>query len=149
MFGLEDYSETSVELIGAESQYGGNAAVVNCRELSMKIAVKHADPAGIGILLKECVGLGLATPPGLSGFAGAQPKPSPVVRLFSFLLPKGNMPIQIELDGTYIDCPDTLGTALNKDQIKRPQPPAKIRPPSTMAITSSSSSSNYHNFWQQ
>jgi hypothetical protein len=126
MFGLDDYSETSVELIGAESQYGANTAVANCRELSMKIAVKHADPAGISVLLKECVGLGLATPPGLSGFAGARPKPSPVVRLFSFALPKGNMPIQIEFDGTYIDCPDTLGTALNRDQIIRPQPPAKI-----------------------
>ena len=124
MFGLEDYSETSVELIGAESQYGANAAVANCRELSMKIAVKHADPAGIGILLKECVGLGLATPPGLSGFAGARPKPSPVVRLFSFLLPKGNMPIQIELDGAYIDCPDALGAPLNRALIERPQAPS-------------------------
>ena len=123
MFGLEDYSETSVELIGAESQYGANAAVANCRELSMKIAVKHADPAGIGILLKECVGLGLATPPGLSGFAGARPKPSPVVRLFSFALSKGNLPIQVELDGTYIDCPDSQGTPLNLDQIVRPQAP--------------------------
>jgi hypothetical protein len=28
-------------------------------------------------MLKESVGLGLATPPGLSGFAGARPKPSP------------------------------------------------------------------------
>jgi hypothetical protein len=35
------------------------------------------------------------------------------------------MPIQIEFDGTYIDCPDTLGTALNRDQITRPDPPAK------------------------
>ncbi|HIG66865.1 MAG TPA: DUF1446 domain-containing protein [Porticoccaceae bacterium] len=124
MFGLPDYSETSVELIGAESQYGANAAVTNCRELSMKIAVKHADPAGIGILLKECVGLGLATPPGLSGFAGARPKPSPVVRLFSFVLPKGNLSIQVELDGTYIDCPDSQGAPLNRDQIVRPQAPA-------------------------
>ena len=73
--GMSDYSETSVELIGAESQYGVNAAVASCRELSMKIAVKHADSAGIGILLKECVGLGLATPPGLSGFQGGRPKP--------------------------------------------------------------------------
>ncbi|MCS5595545.1 MAG: DUF1446 domain-containing protein [Porticoccaceae bacterium] len=124
MFGLPDYSETSVELIGAESQYGANAAVTNCRELSMKIAVKHADPVGIGILLKECVGLGLATPPGLSGFAGARPKPSPVVRLFSFVLPKGNLSIQVELDGTYIDCPDSQGAPLNRDQIVRPQAPA-------------------------
>jgi hypothetical protein len=124
MLGLPDYTETSVELIGAESQYGVNAAVANCRELSMKIAVKHSDPAGIGILLKECVGLGLATPPGLSGFAGARPKPSPVVRLFSFALPKGSIKIQIEMDGTYIDCPDTLGAALKRDLIERPQAPS-------------------------
>ena len=124
MVGLPDYTETSVELIGAESQYGVNAAVANCRELSMKIAVKHSDPAGIGILLKECVGLGLATPPGLSGFAGARPKPSPVVRLFSFALPKGSMKIQIEMDGTYIDCPDTLGAPLKRDLIERPQAPS-------------------------
>ena len=124
MVGLPDYTETSVELIGAESQYGVNAAVTNCRELSMKIAVKHSDPAGIGILLKECVGLGLATPPGLSGFAGARPKPSPVVRLFSFALPKGSLKIQIEMDGTYIDCPDTLGAALKRDLIERPQAPS-------------------------
>ena len=126
MVGLPDYSETSVELIGMESQYGVNAAVANCRELSMKIAVKHADPAGIGILLKECVGLGLATPPGLSGFAGARPKPSPVVRLFSFALLKGTIKIQIEMDGTYIDCPDTLGTALKRDLINRPQAPGLL-----------------------
>ena len=126
MVGLPDYSETSVELIGMESQYGANASVSACRELSMKIAVKHADPAGIGILLKECVGLGLATPPGLSGFAGARPKPSPVVRLFSFALPKGTIKIQIEMDGTYIDCPDTLGTALKRDLINRPQAPGLL-----------------------
>jgi len=126
MVGLPDYSETSVELIGMESQYGANASVSACRELSMKIAVKHSDPAGIGILLKECVGLGLATPPGLSGFAGARPKPSPVVRLFSFALPKGTVKIQIEIDGTYIGCPDTLGTALKRDLINRPQAPGLL-----------------------
>jgi hypothetical protein len=124
MVGLPDYTETSVELIGTESQYGVNATVANCRELSMKIAVKHSDPAGIGILLKECVGLGLATSPGLSGFAGARPKPSPMVRLFSFALPKGSVKIQIEIDGIYVDCPDTLGAAVKRDLIERPQAPS-------------------------
>ncbi len=41
--------------------------------MAMKIAAKHPDMAGIGIMLKEAVGLGLATPPGLSGFAGSRP----------------------------------------------------------------------------
>ena len=121
--GMSDYSETSVELIGAESQYGINSAVASCRELSMKIAVKHSDPAGIGILLKECVGLGLATPPGLSGFQGGRPKPSPVVRLFSFVQPKGSAHIQIEIDGNYIECPDPGGTTLVREDIIRPAEP--------------------------
>lgn len=121
--GLPDFTETSVELIGVESQFGTNASLKQCRELSMKLAVKHSDPAGIGILLKECVGLGLATPPGLSGFQGGRPKPSPIVRLFSFVLPKGDLAIQVELDGKIIDCPDDSGVKFNSDQVSRPSVP--------------------------
>jgi hypothetical protein len=120
---LADFSETSVELIGAESQYGSNAQVTNCRELVMKIAAKHPDAAGIGIMLKEAVGLGLATPPGLSGFAGARPSPSPVVRLFSFALPKGSAKIQVEINGAVIDVPDTNGVALDLAALNRPNAP--------------------------
>jgi hypothetical protein len=123
-FGLADFSETSVELIGAESQYGSNAQVSHCRELVMKIAAKHPDAAGIGIMLKEAVGLGLATPPGLSGFAGARPSPSPVVRLFSFALAKGTAKIQIELDGAIFDVPDSPGVALDRAALIRPDVPA-------------------------
>ncbi|MDG2501417.1 MAG: DUF1446 domain-containing protein [Porticoccaceae bacterium] len=124
-FGLADFSETSVELLGAESQYGSNAQVSHCRELVMKIAAKHPDAAGIGIMLKEAVGLGLATPPGLSGFAGARPSPSPVVRLFSFALAKGTAKIQVELDGAIFDVPDSPGVALDRAALIRPDiPPA-------------------------
>ena len=47
--GLADFSETSVEILGAESQYGSAATVTHCREVVMKIAVKHPDAAGIGM----------------------------------------------------------------------------------------------------
>ena len=101
--GLADFSETSVELIGAESQYGDFSRIDGCREVAMKVAAKHPDATGIGIMLKEIVGLGLATPPGLSGFQGARAKPSPVVRLFSFELPKSEVAVQIDLDGQLFD----------------------------------------------
>ena len=127
-FGLPDYTETSVELIGAESQFGDGARLKDCRELSMKIAVKHRDAAGIGILLKECVGLGLATPPGLSGFAGARPKPSPVVRLYSFLLPKNQVRVRVEIDGLSIDCPQSEAESAGFDQ------QAIVRPPSPVSV---------------
>ena len=124
-FGLADFSETSVELIGCESQYGAAAQQRESREVAMKIAVKHPDAAGVGILLKEMTGLGLATPPGLSGFAGGRPKPSPIVRLFSFALPKGALAIQVELEGVFIDCADPCGISHRSRSIDRPVPPSR------------------------
>ena len=102
--GLADFSEISIELIGAESQYGDYRRIDSSREVAMKLAVKHPDAAGVGIVFKEAVGLGLATPPGLSGFQGARPKPSPIVRLFSFLLPKDQLQIQLDIDGKRVEC---------------------------------------------
>jgi hypothetical protein len=90
----------------------------------MKIAAKHPDMAGIGILLKEAVGLGLATPPGLSGFAGSRPSPSPVVRLFSCTVPRAQVPVKILLDDTTVDCDEAHGTAFNSASITRPQVPS-------------------------
>ena len=124
LYGLPDFSETSVEVIGAESQYGAAAQTGRYREVALKVAAKHPDAAGIGILLKEMTGLGLATPPGLCGFAGGRPKPSPIVRLFSFELPKGTLTPQVEINGQLIDCPDTQGTALDLQSIVRPAAPA-------------------------
>ncbi len=98
--GLEDFLETSIELIGAESQYGNFREISGSREVAMKLAAKHRDAAGIGVLLKAAVGLGLATPPGLSGFAGSRPAPSPVVRLFSFTADKTDVAVVVDLDGT-------------------------------------------------
>ena len=96
---LPDYSETSVEVIGDDSQFGAATSNPQAREVVLKIAAKHETQAGAGALLKEISGLGLATPAGLSIFAGSRAKPSPVVRLFSFLLPKDNLSIGIDIDG--------------------------------------------------
>jgi hypothetical protein len=121
--GLPDFSETSIELIGAESQFGSFAEIDNSREVAMKIAAKHPDAIGIGILLKEAVGLGLATPPGLSGFAGGRPKPSPVVRLFSFTIPKDKVSVRILEDDKELSCDDVHGEAFSTADITRPSVP--------------------------
>lgn len=94
--GLPDFSETSVEVIGAETHFGAARQVGPVREVDVKIAVKHASPKGVGILLKEMVGMALTAPPGLTAFAGARPKPSPVVRLFSMLVNKDQLSVYID-----------------------------------------------------
>ncbi len=40
--------------------------------------------------------MALTAPPGLTAFAGARPKPSPVVRLFSTLVPRERIEIEID-----------------------------------------------------
>lgn len=94
---LGDFTETSVEVIGAESQYGAERP--EAREVMVKVAAKHPDKAGIDVLLTEGVGLALAAPPSLSGFAGGRAGASPVVRLFSCLLPKTALELSIDFDG--------------------------------------------------
>ena len=120
---LGDYSETSVELIGAESQFGDFSSDHEPREIVAKIAAKHEEAAAIGILLRELTGLGLATPPGLSGFSGARAKPSPVVRLFSYLTPKQAITIRIDVDGQTIEFADSEGQPFNPAAITRPSDP--------------------------
>ena len=122
-FGLPDFSETSIELIGAESQYGAFKEISGSREVAMKIAAKHPESMGIGIMLKEAVGLGLATPPGLSGFAGSRPSPSPVVRLFSFTIARNKLQVGIQIGDDKIACDDMHGKALDASAIARPTIP--------------------------
>ena len=97
--GMPDFSETSVEIMGAGSQLGVAAPEQAPFEVVMKIAAKHPMAQGIGVMLREATGLGLATPPGLSGFAGSRPSPSPVVRLFSGLVARNEVSVAVELDG--------------------------------------------------
>lgn len=96
---LPPLAESSVELLGSETHFGAKASKTNTRELDVKLAVKHSSPKGVGVFLKEMVGLALTAPPGLTAFAGARPKPTPVVRLFSFLLDRREVPITILLEG--------------------------------------------------
>lgn len=123
-FGLPDFSETSIELLGTESQYGAFSKISSSREVVMKIAAKHQDMVGIGILLKEAVGLGLATPPGLSGFAGSRPAPSPVVRLFSCTVARDRVQVLIALGDEIVACDEVHGTALDTAALPRPTIPS-------------------------
>lgn len=121
---MTDFTETSVEILGAESQFGANRRPGPWREVNAKIAVRHASAAGVGLFLKEATGLGLSAPPGLSGFAGARPKPSPVMALFSFLLPKDQLSITITGETGSQTCRAAI-PALPASPPPRPAEPAK------------------------
>lgn len=87
------YSETDIEISGGETGLADGYG-----EVTAKVAVRHADARAVGLFLRELTGLGLSTPAGLSIFTGGgRPKPSPVVRLFSFLCPKDAVQVSIDI----------------------------------------------------
>ncbi|MEP4050698.1 MAG: acyclic terpene utilization AtuA family protein [Litorimonas sp.] len=117
---LGTFTEVSQEIIGNGSQMGSSVA---SSEIVMKIAVKHAEAKGVGMFLRELNGTYLATPPGLSAFTGAgRAKPSPVVRLFSYLTPKSDVAISIDVEGKGLTHTDTIfEKALSAVQLKLPK----------------------------
>ena len=106
--GMPPLTETSVEVIGSETHFGTARRILEPREVDVKIAVRHPSAAGVGLFLKEMTGLALSAPPGLSSFAGARAKPSPVVRLFSMEVPRDAVAIRVDVDGESRDASDPL-----------------------------------------
>ena len=119
MMNIADFDETSIEIIGDNSQYSNKSSNINNREVVLKFAAKHQDIRAVGIMLKESVGLGLATPPGLSGFVGGRPKPSPIVRLFSFLIDKDQIKVTIDNGTSQYEIKSSSSKEFNFNSIKK------------------------------
>lgn len=124
--GLAEFSETCVELLGDESHYGEQRAVSGSREVAVKIAARHSDSKGLVILFREIIGLALGGPPGLTGFAGGRPRPSPVVRLFSFTHPKKDVAIGLEMGDETWDFQPAPDPDFDAVCSERPGPPEPV-----------------------
>lgn len=108
-----DFDEVLIEVVGDGSHFGAYSLESETREVAIKVAAKHQDKRALMLLLKELSGVGLAAPAGLAGFAGTRPKPSPVIRLFSFL--RDRDAVRVELDNgierhAFVDGPFAVGT---------------------------------------
>ena len=95
--GLADYSATCVELLGCEALYGPHARALPTREVVLRIGARHADPKALAFLQRECASAGTSMGPGTrSSFAG-RADVQPVIKVFSFLVPKDQVALQVVL----------------------------------------------------
>ena len=102
--GVSGFTEKSVEFIGAETTYGPHARISNSREIAVKIAVSHPFQQACAFLASEIAQASTGMAPGLAGIMGGRPKVSPVVKLFSFLIPKSQCKVEIDIDGVRHAC---------------------------------------------
>lgn len=100
--GWADYSETSLEVLGAESTYGPHARTGDSREVILKIAAKHASRDALELLAREIAPSATAMAQGITGFAAGRASPSPVVRLFSFLTDRSLVRASVNMDEKYL-----------------------------------------------
>jgi len=112
-----DFTETNFEVFGGKPLEG------EYEEVMLKVAVRHSDQDAVEFFLKELAGMMLATPPGLSFFTGAgRPKPSPVVRLFSFFIKNDSLKISLNYCGQKSDFKTISPNTPHSDPILIPPP---------------------------
>jgi len=86
--GLPDFTATLVEVLGAEASYGPKSMGRASREVLLRLVVQHPSRDALEIFARELGSIGLSCAPGTTGIYNGRPKPTPVVRLFTFFLDK-------------------------------------------------------------
>lgn len=130
---MSDYKATDVEVIGAEAAYGPRSRARQAREVVLKLAVQHDDEKALGVFAREVAPAGTSWSPGTTGITAGRPKPSPVVRLYSFLYPKGKVAARVVIDGAAIDVDVPTGGGF-RDDLRRPARPVAAEPPKGSTI---------------
>ena len=101
--GFADYRRTDVEVLGAEANWGANSRARGTREVLLKIAVHHDNAKALDVFGREFIPPATSMVQSITGFSGGRPSATPLVRLFSCLVDKTLVPI--EVDGRPFEAP--------------------------------------------
>jgi hypothetical protein len=119
---MGEFRETNLELLGAESAYGGHARRRDSREVVARISAEHADRAAIDLFMREQMSLMSAMAVGATNFQGGAV--TAVVRLFSGLADKAAVPVSITFDGRTEQTEGALAGDFTLGDLVRPILPA-------------------------
>ena len=111
--GFAGLRDIDIEILGAESTYGPHARAQDTREVIVKVALHHDSRRALGAVVRELGSFGLVVA-GLTAGGRGLPKPTPLVRLRSYLVPRERFHPEIYLDGEqvlYDEPAVTLGSA--------------------------------------
>lgn len=95
--GLPPLARWHVEVLGGEASYLDRSHARASREVVMRLVVEHADGKALGLFAREMGSVGLSFAQGTAGLIGGRPKPTPVVRLFTFFVDKASLRPQVQV----------------------------------------------------
>ncbi len=119
--GFSGLRDADIELLGAESAYGPQARTTDTREVVVKIAMHHDSRRALSAAVRELGSFGMVVS-GLTAGGRGLPKPTPLVRLRSYLIPHDRFQAQIYLDGEPIAYEEPAPAASDA-----PRPEAEVR----------------------
>ena len=102
--GWAPYTEVNIELLGSEATYGPHARRQDCREVVVKLAVRHPSKPALVLFAREIAQAATGMAPGLTGIVGGRPTVYPLIRLFSFLIDKSFCTPVVEFQGQRHRC---------------------------------------------
>ncbi|MDP3856483.1 MAG: acyclic terpene utilization AtuA family protein [Stagnimonas sp.] len=95
---LGDFTGVDVHCLGAEESYGPHArpGAAATREVLVKIVAQHPNPKALKIFGREIAQAATGMAPGFTGyFSAGRPEPNMIPKLFSTLVPKEKLPIEV------------------------------------------------------
>jgi hypothetical protein len=106
-----DYTETLIEVLGAETQYGPHARTAHTREAVLRLSARHTDAKALGVFAREIAPAGTSWSAGTSGVGGGRVRPVPNIRLFSLLAPKSAFAPTVRIDEKSLEITIPAGEA--------------------------------------
>ncbi|MGH8450238.1 acyclic terpene utilization AtuA family protein [Pseudomonas sp.] len=148
--GWAPYTEVNIELLGSEATYGAHAQRHDCREVVVKLAVRHPNKQALTLFAREIAQAATGMAPGLTGIVGGRPSVYPLIRLFSFLIDKSACAPVIDLDGVRhaVALPAAVPVLTPAASIEPPQPQGRADasvPLVKLAVARSGDKGNHSN----
>ncbi len=115
------YRDTLVECLGAESAYGPHARSRDTRETACKISLEHDRREPLQFFADEVFAPTTSMSPGTTGWFAGKPAVSPVIRIFSFLIPKAEISVTVSLGENQMSFVQTPTSVFDETLITRPK----------------------------
>ena len=102
--GWDDFRATSLEIMGAEHQFGPHGQASDSREVVLKMAAHHDNKDALAFFAREVPSSALSMAQSIIGFASGLPRPTPLIRVHSMLVPREF--VDIYVDGGLFEQPE-------------------------------------------